>query len=79
MGLRVALFAFGFNALCWVSRLTLGAYLARHAGPAAGLVACLVAPAALLALGARLAPSLRGALVAVSAASLALTGFVAGP
>jgi hypothetical protein len=79
MGLRVALFALGFNALQWLSRVTLGLYLARHGSPAAGFAAGLVAPTALLAIGARVTPSLRAALVLVAGISVAAAGLIGVP
>jgi hypothetical protein len=78
MGLRVTFFAVGFNALYWLSRATLGIYLAHHGMALFGFAAGLLAPSSLLAIGVRLNPRLRPALLlvaAVSVLSVSLIGF----
>ena len=66
MGLRLTLFAVGFNALWWLGRSTLGALL----GEGGALALSALGPAALLGLAAYLAPSRRAAFVTVASASL---------
>jgi hypothetical protein len=77
MGVGLALYAAGFNALLWLGHAGLSPVVARARGAPAGWAVALIGPLALLALAARLHLARRDVLVAVAAASLAAAGLLA--
>lgn len=78
MGLRLTMFAVGFNALWWLGRSTLGAVAMRHLGEGGALALSALGPAALLGLAAYLSPSRRAAFITVASASLGLGAALGG-
>lgn len=78
MGVRLVLFAAGFNLLLWLSRMTVSLWLSAHWGARAGVVSAFVAPAALLFLAIRVLPDRREALVGVGALSALLASLAVG-
>lgn len=78
MGLRLSLFALAFNALWWLSRLSLGRWAAAHASELACLVVSSLGPLCLLALAMRLDPHRRGAVLGVASVSLCVASSLAG-
>ncbi len=78
MGLRLTMFAMGFNALWWLGRSTFGQWSLRHHGEAMALAASALGPLALLALASYLVPARRAALLTVASASLGLSAVLGG-
>ena len=76
MGVRMVLFATGFNLLLWLSRLTVGLWLGARLGGSIGVMTSFIAPSALLLLATRVLPGRREALMAVASLS-ALTATLA--
>ena len=78
MPLAVPFFAIAFNALLWLTRISLSPIVRMRLGSAAAWGIALVAPIALLALAMRLGHRRREAFVFVAIVSLAAAGFVTG-
>jgi hypothetical protein len=78
MGLVVAMFAVAFNSLLWLARAGLSPVVSAHLGSAAGWLITMVAPAALLAMAARLRASRQREFVLVAATSLAIAAMISG-